>query len=121
MRSDTAAIAPLEKALAKLESGNASRPTPITDPNKLNLGMYQGAPPGSDWMGETRLLLAYLRADTIENRVAAALAFARDRKIEPTVLREVARQLSANGADPEKCRPLLDQAEQAEKRSGTSR
>ena len=115
-RRDVAAVEPLEKALTKLEAGKTARATAITDPDELNWGMYRGSPPGSDWIGETSLLLAYLRADEIENRVAAALAYAKDRKIEPRILRNVAKQLIAEGADPKNCRPLLDKAEQAEKK-----
>ncbi|HZL87947.1 MAG TPA: hypothetical protein VFB96_06180 [Pirellulaceae bacterium] len=117
-RRDVAATEPLEKALAKLAAGKVARARPITSSEELNWGMYQGAPPGSDWIGETRLLLEYLNADGIEKRVAAALAYAKDRKVEPQVLRDVAKQLVADGADPETCRPLTDQAEKAAEQEG---
>jgi hypothetical protein len=59
------------------------------------------------WIAQTRILLDYLKAEDVEKQAQHAREFARREHVTLDWLEDVAKRLVDEGADPNRCRPLL--------------
>ena len=78
------------------------------EPLKRSLEIYRKRQPDrTDWIEETQVLLNYLQAERVEQRVKYALQYATLRYVDDEKLKQVGERLVAEGADEKLCKPLL--------------